>query len=375
MNIVVDCRAFTKRATGIATYTIDAIRAICNYAPELHLTLISPTPFHESIIGLPLDKLDIIIEPVFRKINIPNLIWFHFYLPKLIKELRPDIVWSPMTETPLLPIGGAKRMITVHDVVNKEYRSTMLWKNRWFALPFVDYSIKKADLIWCNSNYTYNKLNKYYPNRKQQDVVIGDSCGTKFRKINVSIKQKNEIYRKYAIGKGFILFVGTIEPRKNLSFLLHIIPEIYKRTGYKLLIVGAKGWQSSNLSSIINAPNYPKEAICFTQYIEAEELIVLYNLATLYISTALNEGFGMPQLEAMACGCPVVSPHNSAMIEVVEKRGLTIKGWDTQNWIDQICDLLGNSNKLESMKNPDISEYKWEDIIERVKRYIEDKSK
>ncbi|WP_106483714.1 glycosyltransferase family 1 protein [Bacteroides sp. Marseille-P3684] len=375
MNIVVDCRAFTKRATGIATYAIDAIRAICSYAPELHLILVSPTSFHESITGLPVDKLDIIIDPVLRKIKVPNLIWYHFYLPKIIRKLRPDIVWSPMSEVPLLPIGKTKKMITVHDVVNKEYKSTMLWKNRWFALPFVNYSIKKADLIWCNSNYTHSKLNLYYPNRKQQDVVIGDSCSTKFRKIQVSIKQKNEIYKKYAIEKGFILFVGTIEPRKNLSFLLHIIPEIYKRTGYKLLIVGAKGWQSSNLSSIINASDYPREAVCFTQYIGSEELIVLYNLANLYISTALNEGFGMPQLEAMACGCPVVSPHNSAMIEVVEKRGLTIKGWDKKNWVNQICGLLEDMKKIEAMKNPDISEYNWQDIIERVRHYIEEKSK
>ena len=171
------------------------------------------------------------------------------------------------------------------------------------------------------------------------------------------------------------MFVGTIEPRKNLSFLLHIMPEIYKRTGYKLLIVGAKGWQSSNLSSIINASDYPREAVCFTQYIGSEELIVLYNLANLYISTALNEGFGMPQLEAMACGCPVVSPHNSAMIEVVEKRGLTIKGWDKKNWVNQICGLLEDMKKIEAMKNPDISEYNWQDIIERVRHYIEEKSK
>lgn len=112
-------------------------------------------------------------------------------------------------------------MITVHDVVNKEYKSTMLWKNRWFALPFVNYSIKKADLIWCNSNYTHSKLNLYYPNRKQQDVVIGDSCSTKFRKIEVSIKQKNEIYKNMQLKK--VLFCLSVLLNLEKIYLFYCI--------------------------------------------------------------------------------------------------------------------------------------------------------
>ena len=370
MNVVVDCRVFTKRATGIATYTIDAIKAICSYVPEWHLILVSPTPFHESIIGLPEHKVDIIIEPVLNRIKVPNLFWFNFYFPKIVRRIKPDVVWSPLPETPLLAIGKVKRMITVHDVVSKEFKNTMLWKDRWFALPFMNMSIKNADLIWCNSYYTYNKLNEYYPGRKQKDVVIGDACGTEFKKIDVSIEVKNEIYNKYGIEKGFILFVGTIEPRKNLSFLLHLMPDIYRKTGYKLLIVGAKGWKNSNLFSIINSPDYPKESICFTKYIKFEELLILYNLAVLYISTALNEGFGMPQLEAMACGCPVVCPHNSGMIEVVCNRGLTIKGWDKKHWIKEVCSLLEAKSRLCKMQNADISEYDWRKIITDVKTYL-----
>ena len=79
----------------------------------------------------------------------------------------------------------------------------------------------------------------------------------------------------------------------------------------------------------------------------------------------------MPQLEAMACGCPVVSPHNSAMIEVVENRGCTISGWNEEDWIVTISNLLNSPEKLEKMKNPDISEYDWEKIIMRVKQYVE----
>ena len=94
-------------------------------------------------------------------------------------------------------------------------------------------------------------------------------------------------------------------------------------------------------------------------------------MADLYVSTAINEGFGMPQLEAMFCGCPVVSPHNSAMIEVVSGRGVTIKGWDEKEWIDTVCELLNSEDKRNELKNPDISEYNWENIIRRVQGYID----
>lgn len=81
----------------------------------------------------------------------------------------------------------------------------------------------------------------------------------------------------------------------------------------------------------------------------------------------------MPQLEAMACGCPVVSPHNSAMVEVVENRGMTIRGWDENEWVNTITHLLNDSVQLKKMSNPDITEYDWGKIIMRVKQYVEDK--
>lgn len=368
MNIVVDCRVFTKRATGVATYAIDAIRAICEYIPEWHLTLVSPKPFHESIVGLPLDKVNVVVEPMV--VDVPNVVWFHLHFPKIARRLKADLVWTPRPETPLLSVGNAKRMITVHDVVGQEYSSTMPWKAKYVSVPLANYAIKHADYIWCNSHYTAGKLNHYFQNRKQKDLVVGDSCSVDFHKIDITANVKESIYKEYGISKGFILFVGTLEPRKNLSFLLKLMPVIYQKTGYKLLVVGASGWKNSDIAQIVNEASYPKEAVVFAKYIEKERLVQLYNLATLYVSTALNEGFGMPQLEAMACGCPVVSPHNSAMIEVVEGRGLTIEGWDEMIWSEKICSLLMAPQKMEELKKADISEYDWKNIILRVKQYI-----
>ena len=148
------------------------------------------------------------------------------------------------------------------------------------------------------------------------------------------------------------------------------MPQIYERTGLQLLVVGAKGWKNSSLNSMMEENLCLQEIVRFTGFVTNDKLVELYNAAKCYISTSLNEGFGIPQLEAMSCGCPVISPHNSAMIEVVEGRGITIKGWEPKEWIDIICNVVSNPILLESMSHPDLSQFCWESIIKKLDTYI-----
>jgi glycosyltransferase involved in cell wall biosynthesis len=92
----------------------------------------------------------------------------------------------------------------------------------------------------------------------------------------------------------------------------------------------------------------------------------LYNLAALYVSTSLNEGFGLPQLEAMNCGCPVVSPHNSAMVEVVEGAGMTVEGWDLGAWYDTILSVYNNSEYYRNLGLQRAKQYEWPAIVHSI---------
>lgn len=374
MRILFDGRIFTARATGITTYAIDAIRAIWKYL-DWEIVIASPSAIHKSIEGLPEDKrIRYVVAPIPWWKNAKYKIWYNFYYPHLAKKYKVDMIWSPTPTLPFIYPKHIKAMVTVHDVVDIEFKSTEKKKTIGKFFESTKRDICRADYLWCNSHYTEDKVNQYYPLRKQKGIVVGDGCNTRYRKIVIPDAKRESIYKAFNIDKGFYLFVGTLEPRKNLKFLLQLVPEIYKKTGCKLLVVGGRGWKNSDIRSVVESNPIYEKAVTFCGYLSNEELVELYNTSLCYVSTALNEGFGMPQLEAMNCGCPVISPHNSAMIEVVQGRGVTIEGWDRQNWIDHIVRMLTDDEYRSKFKNSDTSEYNWENIITRVNFYIKERS-
>jgi glycosyltransferase involved in cell wall biosynthesis len=306
-----------------------------------------------------------------RLFNNQRFIWALICISKIIKELHVDILWEPTT---FLPLGcKVKTIVTVHDVVNKEHPQTMNLLMRIMFDVFHPIAIRKADKIWANSQYTVDMINKYYPKRRCRETEIGDSIDMNFYKlIEVSIKAKRQLLETLGIIEEvkLLLFVGTLEPRKNLKHLLSLMPLLAKK-GFELIIVGGKGWGSAEIADIINEKDYPKQKIHFAGYLTNEELLSLYNIVDCYVSTSLNEGFGMPQLEAIACGVPVVTADNSAMREVVSDAGVLVAGWDKDFWIECIEEAVNNKKDIISRYPQKLKEYDWNTIAERIAKYIE----
>ena len=128
------------------------------------------------------------------------------------------------------------------------------------------------------------------------------------------------------------------------------------------MVVGAKGWKETGISQIINDPLFLKESLVFCGYVSNQDLAVLYNMATCFVSASLNEGFGMPQLEAFLCGCPVVTADNSAMREVAKGKAgsLLIADYDEQEWVDQILHFVENPPKVRTCE---FDHYDWSRIV------------
>lgn len=337
MKIAIDCRSLRNPPSGISNFLVTSINQFANLKPEWKFYLLTNDIFHPEHEKKLIITNNILIlkQPlfIFKK---TALLWLIFKVPFILKRLKPNLYWSPAFILPPLLPASIKTMVTVHDMVFKKYKNTMSLSGRLYSNLLFNYSINKANLLWANSDYTKNEIIKIFPNRKSKEIFSGFFIDTAlFKRLEVMPNERVEILKKYNLNEKFILFVGTIEPRKNLKFLLSLIPELAQK-GFSVLIVGTKGWGKNEFNFLKNEGQNQFENVSFAGFVTSEELVKIYNIATLYVSTSLNEGFGMPQLEAMACGCPVVSPHNSAMIEVVQGAGETVLTWETEEWIRKI---------------------------------------
>jgi glycosyltransferase involved in cell wall biosynthesis len=356
MRIVVDCRPLTSRPTGVAQYLMAAINVWSDINSSFEFILLAHKPLHPDVIGALKTSKNITYvicpAPIF-KLN--GLLWFIFWFPFMAIRWRGDCIWGPCG---MLPPFYSKKLIgllTVNDLVFRAMPSSMSARTRFAYGLLSGNSIKTADLIWAISNFTAKQIDHYYPKRRANHIVVG--CG--LNPLRTSYKNSEstllEIKQLFEVTDRTLLFVGTLEPRKNLQFLLSLMKNL-SIDGYKLLIVGCSGWGKSNVESIINDPVFPKKSVIFCDFVSDDTLQALYETVPFFISTSLMEGFGLPQLEAMAVGCPVIAAANSAVTEVVGTGGVLVEGWDTDLWCQKIRnahkdrEILSASAKVQAKK-------------------------
>lgn len=370
MNILVNGYNLRQTSTGIANVIINAVNSLVSKS-NINIELVVSPVISNEIKSRLSDKIKLTVIGTQNSFK-----WLMWYFPRYAKHAEYDYLWSP---TPLLPRKTFKKnknvIITVHDFVSKDFRQTMTLKGRLITSLLEKNTIKKADYLWCVSNYTKAKLEEYYPTRKCKKIFVGSSPDCNIRTVKLNEGEKYSFFEQYNICKNYLLFVGSLEPRKNLSFLLSVFEDYHKKhKDMQLVIVGARKWGNSNLADIINSPEFPKEDVIFTPFINEYDLMTLYSYASCYISTSLNEGYGLPQAEAMLCGCPVITAHNSAMIEVVENAGITVEGWDTEVWVDAIEDALSRRQDIIKQQNIKTKDFNWDILINNIIEYLTNKS-
>ena len=372
MNIIIDGRPFVASSAGISTFLKCSVQAWAKECPSDRFIVALPRDFDDTF------SADAMPENVtfVKKTNtilqrLPNLVWLNMVFPVLVRKYKADVFYSALPCIPFFMPKKVKKVIVVHDVVNIEHASTMVWTNRLSNFLFFNRSVKNADVLWTNSYYTKQRVKDYFPDIKCKEIFTGCAIDNRvYHRLNITDEERAQLLAKYNIKGDYLFFVGSLEPRKNLEFLLSIQPELYRRTGKQLVIVGAKAWRSSSLKTIVEAADFPKESVVFCKFVPDSDLVKLYNLASCFVSTSLNEGFGMPQLEALYCGCPVVTAHNSAMIEVAEGKtgAYTVEGYEAETWISAIEKAL---EEHQEPREEQLKEYDWTRILKRfIQKYI-----
>ena len=225
-------------------------------------------------------------------------------------------------------------VLSVHDVVFKRYPEFFSPRDRLLFSTLFPLSLRRAAKIIAISNHARREIEHYFPSVQGKTVVTLLAADPRFHPVERALLRG--MRERFNLQGRFILTVGNLQPRKNLLRVIQAFAGICERVaGVKLAVVGKEQWKSSEIYRQVEALGLANEVV-FTGYVSPEDLVALYNLAELFVYPSLYEGFGLPVLEAMQCGTPVVSSNGTSIPEVAGEaarlvarthcRGLSLPG-------------------------------------------------
>ncbi len=298
----------------------------------------------------------------------PRKMWTQFGLPlSLYFGKRPDIFFSPTHYAPRFsPIPTA---IAIMDLSYIYFPDLFNKKDLYQLQNWSKYSIKNAAAIFTISNSSQNDIIKEYAvdSQKIHPIYLGI-------KSNESIKNysMDDLRKKFGIESDYILFVGTLQPRKNITRLIEAFSQI-KNDKLNLVIVGKRGWQYTD---ILSAPEkYGIEnKVKFLDFVADEDLPSLYKNAVCFALPSLYEGFGLPVLEAMKFGCPVVTSNVSSLPEAGGDAALYFDPNDTSDIAKVLTKVISDAKLREEMIKKgynQIKKFSWEKTAKETLNVLE----
>lgn len=257
-----------------------------------------------------------------------NLSLWYFRYPKLDKLLGgTDIFFVPNLNFVAVS-RETKLVVTAHDLSFELFPEAFSWYTRlWHYLINFRKLLRRADRVIAVSRSTRDDLMRYYGLAPSKITTIPNGVSERFVVMSRNDPQLLAVKEKYSLPYGFILSLGTFEPRKNLLALLRAYEALWESNPiaakYPLVLAGSPGWKSEPLFEAIEA-SPAKANILLPGFIADVDKPALYNLASLFVYPSLYEGFGFPPLEALASGTPVIVSHSSSLPEVVGDAGLMV---------------------------------------------------
>lgn len=271
----------------------------------------------------------------------------------------------------------SKSVPFVYDISYEIYPELVEPKNQVFLSRQVKKSVDRADIIATISESSKKDISDFYSLTKKPIKVFYPAVDRNifFHKSQNDIEK---VKKKYNIRDNYILFVGNIEPRKNLNNLLLAYEKLPHETQTKhpLLIVGAKGWRDEEIFNVVTRIQRESGSIQFpNQYVIDEDLPAIYSGAKLFIYPSIYEGFGIPPIEAMACGVPVISADNSSLPEVVGDAALLVDALSIEDISSNIARLLGDSHlqkQLITQGYRQVAKFSWDESAKKLLSSLND---
>lgn len=323
---------------GVSNYTLNLITSLPRLKPgHQFLVLVDKESYPQCLQrDLQKENLRIVRCNVQAGQKIRRILWEQLALPFWLQRNEIDLFHGLVN---ILPISAPCRTVaTIHDLVFFSAPATLYSRRNWYNRLFIRFSFRKASRILTDSNHTLRCIRRFLDKEKQKPVdVVPLGCDhTRFRVIQ-QMQELEEKRERLGLPPEFILNLNTLEPRKNILGLLAAYAR-YRRVHpapLPLVIAGSPGWLFEKAVEVASRKELCRH-VRLLGFVEDEDLPALYNLATFLICPSLLEGFGLPVLEAMACGTPVAVSNNSSLIEVTGEHCLSFDPTSEK----EICEVL-----------------------------------
>lgn len=351
MKIGVDVRVLMdKHYSGISAYTASLLKALLSLDEDNHYSL-----FYNSFHNLS-DRISPFKQGNSEIVHsrYPNK-FFNYFLQKIFKRPRldnliggSDIFWSPHINFSNFS-SKTKNILTVHDISFLRYPEFFnRRKNFWHRSLKVKSLLNRADAIVAVSENTKKDLVELLniPESKVTTILSGLNEAAPLPEI----KERETFLNKHDLKPGFLLYLGTIEPRKNISGLIYaynrLRDENVRMVDKQLVLAGASGWRRRSIRRAWERSPY-RQDIKFLGYVSDEEKEILYKEASVFVYPSYYEGFGFPPLEAMARGLPVVTSNVSSLPEVVADAAISVNPYDISE-IAKALELILSDDDLRN---------------------------
>lgn len=342
MHIGIDCRLPTYQMGGISQYTIYLIQALGRFSREDPFTIFHSRREERSFVP---EKANFsrsdLWTPCHHRLE-------RYTLAAELRRSKLDVFHSPDF---IPPVAGAKRrIITVHDLTFMYYPQFLTPESRGYYLDQIGWAVSTADHIIADSEATRRDLINLLgvaPGKVTTIYLAANPIHSR----DISVEEVEETVATLKVGRGFVLVVGTLEPRKNIPMLLKVYKRL--RTDHHitvpLVLVGSRGWLDAEIFQTIEQLGLG-DHVHHLSGLTDWQLAHLYRAAGVLAFPSSYEGFGLPALEAMHAGCPVVVSNRGSLPEVVGEAGVMREPDDVDGWVEALRRVLSDRDYARSLQ-------------------------
>lgn len=346
MRVLVDARTVGREFSGVGNYVLELVRAFgrLDDDAEFHVVVRDPTALRDE----PLDARFRFVETSVSHENHPaGDFWEEIVLPRIARDRRIDVVHGPAFHVPTRRMRAAV-VVTVHDLVAFQYPETIPWKYGVYMRWLIRRVVRASSRVITDSTSVGQSLREILDADESRVDVVPLGVSPRFRAIGP--EESDETMRRLGIPRPYVLFVGNLEPRKNLPGLLRAFRHVRAAygPGIHLVVAGKLAWKSGPLRRELAAAEIA-DSVHVTGYVAPADLPALYAGAEVFAFPSFWEGFGLPVLEAMACGTPVVAAGVASIPEVCGGAAVLVDPHSTESIAGGILDVLGDPDRRREL--------------------------